>query len=336
MPSGLTISLCRAKKQAPFVGLLFVLIGLTLAAASNAQEIEELTPLNFGTLAITGNDSVSTLEFPRSGRNLRISGQLVLVASGEPGLFRLTGFPANTGIEIEIDNASMTAGGTGVPEALAVHSYDSPDVRTNEFGEAEFQLGASFSTSGEEGEYQDAPYSGSAQMRLYFWEPGVGDYVRVSNTIEFRGEVRSSFALEEASSMHFGTLFANAVEGKQASIRLFPDGRLDIKKEGDARILSLAPPRPAVLVVSGAAPNRSLSIEASKGEIEMRHTRNPAGPHFILSDIETSPDGSGRTDEAGELEIRVGATLKTQKDLSGSVVYPAGTYEATYSVTVSY
>ncbi|NWO04380.1 MAG: DUF4402 domain-containing protein [Alteromonadaceae bacterium] len=301
-----------------------------------AQDINQLAPLDFGTLAITSNTSVSTLEFPRSGRNLSITGNLILVEKGEPGRYRLTGFPPNTGIDIEIDQASMTAGGTGIPEILIVDSYDTGTVRTNDLGEAEFQLGASFSTSGNGGDYEDAPYLGDAQLRMHYWEPSVGEYVTVSETVNFVGEVRSSFALEEASSMHFGTLFARGEPGNQASFRLFPDGRRDIVNAGEAKILSLSPPRPAVLMVSGAAPNRELTIETGPTEVEMKHKDNPTGPHFVLTDLETSPDGKGRTNDAGELEIGVGATLKTQGDLTSSVVYPAGTYEATYSVTVSY
>lgn len=335
MPLGWIISRTKSEKQVPKWRLLFVFVGVNFAPWGMAQQIDELALLNFGTLAITGNNSISTLEFPRSGRNLVVSGNLIVVENGEPGRYLLTGFPPNTGIEVEIDIASMTAGGTGVPEPITVHDFDIVNVFTNELGEAEFQLGASFSTSGNGGEYQDAPYAGGAQMRLYFWEPSVADFVTITQNVEFRGEVRSSFALNEAVAMHFGTLFARGEPDNQASLRLFPDGRLDIDNNGDAKILSLSPPRAAVLMVNGAAPNRELSIGVDNSEITMRHKENPTGPHFILSEIETSPSGTGRTDGAGELEIRVGATLTTQKTPS-SVVYPSGTYEATYSITVSY
>ncbi|WP_396621832.1 DUF4402 domain-containing protein [Marinobacter sp. W-8] len=301
----------------------------------SAQEIEESIALSFGTVAITGNNSISTLELPRSGRNLVITGNLIAVENGEPGRYRLTGFPPNTSVDIEVDSASMTAGGTGIPEPITVHNFDIASVFTNDLGEAEFQLGASFSTSGNGGDYQDAPYSGGAQMRLNFWAPSVADFVTVTQNVEFRGEVRSGFALNEAVAMHFGTLFARGEPNNQASLRLFPDGRLDIDNNGDAKILSLSPPRAAVLVVSGAAPNRELSIGVDSSDIEMRHRDNPTGPHFILTNIETSPSGTGRTDDTGELEIGVGATLTTQKT-SSNVVYPSGTYEATYSITVSY
>lgn len=326
-----------ARKEAPARCLFLLLLSGFSMPSSAAPAIEELNVLDFGALAITGNNSKSTLQLPRSGRNLVIIGSMVLVAKGEPGRYRLTGFPPNTNIELDIGKATRIVSDSGIARPVSVHSYDTGRVRTNEAGEADFQLGAFFSTSGKGGSYEDATYKGSAEIRLYYWDSSVSKYVTESDKLDLRVKVRSSFALDESEPMMFGTLFAEGEPDKQASFRLFPDGRRKIENAGMARILSLSPPQPAILAISGAAPNRRLTIAVDEPatDIIMRHKNNPAGPHFILSDIETSPSSNGRTDDTGELEISVGATLKTEKR-SPSFVYPAGTYEATYSVTVSY
>lgn len=326
------------RQEVPRWHLFFVALSAWLLALSPvraATEIEELSVFDFGTIAITGNGSVSVLEFPRSGRNLNVIGDIVVVAVGQPGRYRLTGFPPNTNIDVEIDDITLSAGGTGIPELLSVGSYDTGSVRTNELGEVEFQLGASFSTSGNGGSYEDAPYSGNAQLRFHYWEPSLSDYVTVSENVTFAGEVRSSFELTEADRLNFGVLYAVGTPDDQASLRLFPDGRRDVTNAGNARIVSLTQPTPGVVAVSGAAPFRELDITVSATDVLLRHTQAPAGPHFILNAMATLPDQSGRTDEFGALEIRVGGTLNTQITAT-EVVYPAGTYEGTYTITVSY
>jgi len=332
----LSSGMCNSGWQEASLRCLFFVSGLLAFPVGAQPVVEELIALDFGTLAITGNDSVSTLELPRSGRNLAVSGDLVIVEVGAPGRYLLTGFPPGTNVDIDLSETTLTAGGTGVPEPLAVDRFNAGSTFTNEQGEAEVQLGASFSTSGNGGVYEDAPYSGDSAMRLTYWEPDVGNHVTVSKNVTFTGEVRSSLELEELQGLHFGILFARATPDNQATMRLFPDGRVNIANAGDARMVSLSEAAPGVLLVGGGAPNRDLTIDIQAGDVLLRHVQQPAGPHFVLSDLETSPASSGSTNETGRLEIRVGGTLSTQLIKTGTSVYPAGTYEGTYSVTVSY
>nr|WP_281494804.1 DUF4402 domain-containing protein [Marinobacter sp. S6332] len=148
------------------------------------------------------------------------------------------------------------------------------------------------------------------------------------------GEVRSSFGLDQITPLQFGTLFAKTDPDHQASLRLLPDGRITIINNGDAKLVSLGVPAPARLLVTGAAPNRLLSIAVDASEIKLKLPGNPTAPYFTLTALETSPDSAGHTDRSGQLEIAVGGTLSTQK--TQKQVYPAGAYEATYSLTVSY
>jgi len=89
------------------------------------------------------------------------------------------------------------------------------------------------------------------------------------------------------------------------------------------------------MAISGAAPNRQLSIDLPTSDIQLRNAEEPTAPYFILSDFVSSPSGTGRTDEDGVLEVFLGGTLSTQLTTE-EVVYPAGTYQATYDITVSY
>jgi len=313
-----------------FVGLFFPVL------VYSAPEIEEAVPLNFGTFAITGNNSVSTFTYPRTGRNFSIAGNLVLIAEGTPGRFLLSGFPPNVTIDVEADDTTLTAGGTGIPEPLSVSNYDFSDLFSNDSGEVELQMGGTFSTSGNTGDYEDAPYSGGTQLRFHYWEPQVSDYVTVTKNITLAAEVRSGFQLEEAQSLSFGSLFARATPGDQASLTLFPGGGFELVNSGDARLVSLTDPRPAVLVVQGAAPNRQLSVVLQAGNVLLENKSVTTAPHFILSDLTSSADnGSDRTDSEGTLEIRVGGKLTTEQT-PGTVVYPSGTYEGVYSITIEY
>lgn len=321
-------------KEASLGCLLFACL-LFVPNAGAAPEVEVLTPLSFGTLAITGNSTSSVLRVPRTGRNVSVTGSLVQVDAARPGHYVLTGFPANTAITVEADPTELSAGGTGIPGRLAVNQYDFSSVTTNQLGEAELQLGASFTTSTEGGSYEDAPYSGSTQLRFIYWEPQLGDYARISKNLTFTGQVRSSLEFNEVGPLKFGTLFAQGSGNDVASLRLRPTGEIDIFKNGEARMLSLSPPAPAVLRVTAAAAYHELTISVQIADTELRHASQAAGPRFTLSDLTTLPANTGTTDQNGQLEIRVGGTLSTQK-AAGNVVYPAGTYQGTYSLTVSY
>lgn len=323
-----------ARHQEASWGCLFFAFMLS-APVMAAPVIEELVPLDFGVLAITANDSVSTFTFPRTG-NVAIEGTVVLVEKGQLGRYFLSGFPPNTSIDVEADNTDLTAGGTGTPEPLAAGSYDFNDLRTDDFGEAELLMGGTLSTSGNGGTYEDAPYSGPTQLRFRYWQPEEEAFVTNTLNIDLLGEVRTTLAIEEVQVMHFGTLFARTTPDDQASMTLSPGGAVSVSNPGDARIVSLSTPSPGALLITGAAPNRDLIVEPDSADVVLERQTNPAGaPHFILTGLSSDPQGTGRTDENGVLEILVGGTLNTQAT-ADTLVYPSGVYEGTYQMTISY
>lgn len=319
---------------APHMRLLFF-VGLLPGIVLAQTQFEESVHLTFGTLALGSNDLSSTVTLPRSGRNLEVTGNFVVVDAGVPGLYRLSGFPPVTRIDVEVAEATLSAGGLGIPERINVDQYDIGSVITNQAGSGQFQLGATFSSSGSGGVYEDALYSGNARVRLTYWEPNEERFVSINENVTFDGAIRSSLELEEVEKLHFGTLFAVSEKDEKASIKLSPAGEVQITNAGKAKLLSLSPPRPALIAVGGAAPNHSLVIDVQQADVLMSNEEVPSAPSFVLSSLETLPDSEGITDESGQLEVSVGGTLSTELTQE-TQVYPAGTYQGTYSLTISY
>ncbi len=316
-----------------FVFLFWV---VSTTTAVSAPLIEELQRLNFGTLALTANASVSRFTFPRTGSNLNIQGQFVLIGNGLPGRYRFSGFPAHTTLSVSLNPTTLTAVGSGISEALTADNYDFATLTTDALGEAELSLGARLNTTGNSGSYADALFSGTTVLRVDYFQPNVAALVFNTQTIDLEAELRSTLTIDQEQQLDFGTLFARSSNIAQAVLALSPTGSYTISEPENSRLVSLAKPSQGVLRVSGAAPNYVLTITPQAGDVFLEHTTNPdSAPHFILSDLLTSPNGVGTTDANGELLIKIGGTLKTELTTSPQV-YPSGQYEGTYEITVSY
>lgn len=330
-----TIPRTEARLQRTFfLTILYWLATTTVAVAQPL--IEEQQRLNFGTLAISANASVSRFTYPRTGSNISIEGQFALIAIGSPGLYRFTGFPAYTALSISLNTTTLTALGGGFFEPLTVDNYDFAELNTDAQGEAELSLGARLSTTGNGSSYVDAPYSSSTVLRVDYWQPDVRAFVFNTKTIELETELRSTLTINQEQQLNFGTLFAHSSNINQAVLTLSPSGSYTISEPGNSRLISLVKPAQGVLKVSGAAPNYNLTITPQVADVLLEHTISPGGaPHFILSDLVTSPVGTAMTDASGELLIKVGGTLKTELTASPTI-YPSGQYEGTYQLTVAY
>ena len=324
----------QACKRGAFPGcpLFFLLFSPPLAADVFVDELERL---DFGTMAIPANNSVSELVLPRSGLGISIEGDIVPIEPATSGRYRLSGFPPNTSVDVTLDDTDLTAE-SGLTEPLAIDQYDFNDVFTSDAGEAELQLGARLQTSGTGNPHEDDLYTGATIISFEYWEPDAQQFVTSSEVIELETEVRTSLNLEEVQGLHFGTLFARTGPGDQASMTLGPDGSLDINNPGNSRLVLLTDPEVGVVQVSGAAANFSLTIVGESNPVLLQNTDNPgSAPHFILDPLVTAPENSGTTDTEGFLEVRVGGTLTTEAT-STVRVYPDGIYEGTYELTISY
>ena len=318
-----------------FLPVILIWSSTTIEAVAQAL-IDEQQRLDFGTLAIPTNSTVSRLTYPRTDTNLSIEGQFVLIDKGSTGQYRFTGFPSNTTLDVSLSTATLNANGIGVTEPLSVDNYDFTQLRTNSLGEAELTLGARLNTSGNGSSYEDSSYSGTAVLRVDYWQPDVSAYVFNTEIISLETELSSTLNIYEEQQLDFGTLFARSSNTSQAEMTLSPSGSYSITEPENSRLVSLVKPEQGILRVSGAASNYSLTVTPQVADVFLEHTENPgSAPHFILSDLLASPDGTGKTDENGELLIRLGGTLKTELTASPTN-YPSGLYEGTYELTVSY
>lgn len=318
----------------PFILVVVFWITATSVAVS-APLIEEQQRLNFGKLALADNTTISRFTYPRTG-NVSIQGSFVLISSGTLGRYQFSGFPAFSTLNVSINNTTLTANGSGIPEPLSVDDYDFGTLITDAQGEAELTLGARLNTSGNSGSYGDAPYTGTTTLRVDYWQPDVSGYVFNTQIIDLEVELSSTLAINEVQQLNFGTLYASSSNTVQAVLTLSPSGSYSISEPGNTRLVSIVKPSQGVIQVSGAAPNYSLTITPQAGDVLLEHTTNPgSAPHFILSALVTSPDVTGTTDANGELLIKIGGTLKTELTASPEV-YPSGQYQGTYQFTVSY
>lgn len=327
---------CRLvlKRLLSFFGVAYLI--LSANTAFSQPLIEELQRLNFGTLAVSNNTSISRFTYPHTDRSLRFEGQFVLIARGTPGRYRFSDFPAFTSLSVSLNVSSLTTGVSGFPESLTVDSYDFNEVTTDAQGEAELSLGARLNTSGNGDAYVDAPYSGITTLRVDYWQPEANAFVFNSTTIAMDAELRSTVTLIEDQQLNFGTLFARTSSTEQASLTLSPTGTYSANEPGDSRLVVLVKPSQGIIRVISAAPYNRLTITPQTTDVFLRHTEFPeSAPHFVLNPLLTSPDGTATVDADGELEIAIGGTLKTEVTAS-PVIYPSGDYEGTYDFTVSY
>jgi len=154
------------------LALLAALVYLAITNAVFAQPlIEEEEGLDFGTLAVSNNTSISRFTYPNTGRNISSEGQFVHIERGTVGEYRLTGFPAFTPLSVSLNNASLYPDSIAVTEPLTVDNFDINDVLTNSQGQASLLLGARLSTTGNGAEYADSTYSGATMIRVEYWEP---------------------------------------------------------------------------------------------------------------------------------------------------------------------
>jgi Domain of unknown function (DUF4402) len=303
----------------------------------HATSVELLEPLDFGAIAILNNDSVRQYQV-RSSNRLAVDDGIIIVDGGSSAVFQLSEFPPNTSISVSAPDTSLTRNGAGISEAFDVVDYEANSLITDDLGRGLLYLGATLETSGSGGLYGDGAYLpfNTREVTLEYWSPDSGAFVTEQQAVDLEVTVQNALTLEELQSLSFGTLFVRSDIDSQASLTIEPGGRLtQSQAEGDARMVSLSAPRPGVFELLGAAPNYGITIDLQSDPVFMELENGDAGdPRLVVSDFRSLPAGSGQTDEKGNLEIRVGATVSSE--LIAPEVYPSGKYRGTYSITLSY
>lgn len=322
-------SICR--RAAPWL-----LLGLG-AAPTLAADLQELQPLDFGRLALRGNEAVSTLLLRHRGQPpAQIGGaaQWLLIEPGQPGRYRLDELPPLTEIEIEvIASDDFTVGGQGAGERIHIDSFSFDPLRSDGSGAAELRLGGRLHTSGSGELPAEGLYRAAVEIELRYRSPPSQAEVSRRFGVFAQFELRNTVMAEQLQALDFGLLSALPAADAQARLRLSPSGQLNGTAGAPARLLALGGVSAGRIRVSGAAAGQLLEVKFEPPSIELCHP-NPASACFEVSDFTTSPQGLAfKSDAQGVLEFNVGATLSTTHT---DHAYDEGAYRGHVSVEINY
>lgn len=143
--------------------LLYSIICIAFFCQPLLAAITEEEPLNFGTFAIAGNDTVSTLTVRKNGGTPIYTNKIYPLAHGSPGQYRLTAFPAFTILVVNIPNFTLQR--TAAP-SLLVEDFTFDSIISDANGAALLNVGATLKTSGLGGSYGDGNYNGAMSISI--------------------------------------------------------------------------------------------------------------------------------------------------------------------------
>jgi hypothetical protein len=311
-----------------------LLFSLAVPPAAAAPQIEALQRLDFGVLAITDNSAPSSVVLSPAGSAAYGTGY-VFVAAATPGRYRLTGYPAYT--DMTVSMAAPAFGlASGVPgETLSVSAAVTRPLvlHTDQNGQVEFDLGATLTTSGSGQPYPDGVYLGRPTLTLSFLVAGVP--VESYQDVEVDVELRTSLALVEVESLDFSRLAVFASATDQATLTLAPNGAVTVVNAGTAKIVRFGGERPGTFRVSTGAAYAPVAINLPVGTVYLTHASQSADvARLLVTDFVSQPaSGDAKLNAQGELEFRLGATLRTEQTTKP---YQDGVYSGTFSLTVEY
>ncbi|WP_435276515.1 DUF4402 domain-containing protein [Psychrobium sp. nBUS_13] len=128
----------------------------------NAGDIREVKPLNFGVIALKDNNASYSMRITFAGQ-IQTDPAIVVIEPGHPAQYELTGFTANTPLNITVivPSAQTQLAGASDPSTsqftITDHHTFSPIISTDNLGNAIVNVGATLTTSGS-GFYKDATY----------------------------------------------------------------------------------------------------------------------------------------------------------------------------------
>lgn len=115
---------------------------------SHSALLEVVEPLDFGSVVVTGNSSISTTRLFRSGQQ-QSTNRLLVLTPGHPAIVRLSDFPPNRTFTISANLPVMSAAPFAGTAQFSITGLEIPNsIATNSFGVVEFTLGATLATSG--------------------------------------------------------------------------------------------------------------------------------------------------------------------------------------------
>jgi hypothetical protein len=127
-------------------GLAFCTISLS-GPTAHAQQIFEIQPLNFGTFAISDNNSSHTLRIDFNG-NITADPEVIIETNPVRGEYLLTGQDPLRQFDVTVTDGTLTLGDSGVGNTITVDTYTTNNPTTDGSGEATVYIGATLRTSG--------------------------------------------------------------------------------------------------------------------------------------------------------------------------------------------
>ncbi|OYY95329.1 MAG: hypothetical protein B7Y41_02155 [Hydrogenophilales bacterium 28-61-23] len=307
---------------------------LPLSPALAAPQIVALQRLDFGVLAIPANSVSSALALSPLG-TATYGSAYVYVAAATPGRYRLTGYPAFTDISVSMapGTVSLSSGAPGAQLTVSAAATKPSPIRTDINGQAEFDLGATLTTSGSGQPYQDGTYLGRPTLTLSF---SVAEVPQLSyQDIDVDLELRTSLAVAQVEPLNFGRLAVFSSPGSQASLALSPNGGVAINNIGAARIIRFGSETPGTFRVTTGAAFAPVTITLPTDTVYLVHQSQSADvARFLVTDFVALPaTGDAKLNALGSLDFRVGATLRTEQTAKHFV---DGEYAGTFSLNVEY
>ena len=318
-----------------FCGFLLALI----CSHGIGGELEVVQDLGFGVFAVRDNEAASTLRIRHRGvpvSSIGGAGGILVVAPGEPGRYRLSGFPPEIPLDVEIVASDVfSLGGQGGGEHFTLEAFTHDVIVTDALGQAELLVGATARTSGSGAPYAEGLYSGLFEIEVRYWSLPDQAYLTRSFGVFARGEIRSTLVLEQIDPLRFGGLSAFADPVARARFIVGPRGATRVENEPPASIGVVSGAHPGRIRVSGAAPLQTFSIAFEPPEIQLMHSSGLASlPRFSVREFTHYPTGLAfRADANGVLEFSVGATLETELT---DHPYPEGDYQGFVTIVIDY
>jgi hypothetical protein len=214
---------------------------------------------------------------------------------------------------------------TSVTNPLLLHT----DVN----GQVDFNLGATLSTSGSSVLYPDGVYVGHPGLTLNFTEAGMPQFT--NHQIDVDVVLRTTLVLTQNEKLTFGKLVVFSSATDQASLKLETNGQVTIANAGSAKIVRFGNETPAVIKVTTGAAYAPISITLPASTVYLTHqSLSPDVARLLVTDFDSLPtSANAKLDANGALEIRLGATLRTEQTAKR---YQDGVYTGTFLLDVEY
>lgn len=144
------------------ISLTSLIFCVFYSSSIKSETITEVKALDFGAIVLKNNNANYVMNMTFSG-NVTADSEIIIIESGHPAEYYLTGFPTNTQLNIDIivPNTQTNLAGEIDPSTsqFTITNYHtaSPIITTDALGNATINVGASLTSSGT-GFYKDALY----------------------------------------------------------------------------------------------------------------------------------------------------------------------------------